>query len=344
MAEKTLFYELSYDQLEMWLADQGEPAYRAGQICEWAYQRGASSFDEMTNLSKSVREVLAANFTIGPAEPIETNADKEAEKMLLPMPGGAEVECVRMGMGSYASACLSTQVGCSMRCAFCATGMGGCERNLTVGEIVLQLVTMRARTGDIRNVVYMGMGEAFHNYQAVVDSINRITDKREMGLSPGRITVSTAGVVPAIHRYAKEGPHTELTVSLNASDQATRDRLMPGVSRWDLGDLLSACAAFTESRSGQPVTFAYVLLEGINDTFEDAERLAKLLRPQPHHLNLIPYNKIPGKDFISPNPFRVDTFYKACCKQGLNTSVRHSKGRRIAAACGQLRRRAQESD
>ena len=340
MAERALLYELSFDQLEMWLADRGEPRFRARQVFEWAYRHNVAGFEEMTNLPAELREALAETFTVGPAEPLDVAADEEAEKLLLPMPGGGEVECVAMTMGGYASVCLSCQVGCRLGCAFCATGIGGCDRSLTAGEIILQVISLRARVGEIRNLVYMGMGEAFHNYDAVVQSIGRLTDKRGMGLSPGHITVSTAGVVPAIHRYATEGPPTELTVSLNASDQQTRDELMPGVSRWDLGDLMAACAAFSEARGGQPVTFAYVLIEGVNDRFEDAERLAVLLRAQPHHLNLIPCNEVEGKDFRAPDDQRVDAFYRRCKEHGLNVSVRRSRGQGIQAACGQLRRRA----
>lgn len=364
MSDRSLFYDFTFDQLQQLLADLGQPSYRAAQIFEWAYRKDASSFAAMTNLPTALRADLAARLDIGPAPPRAVSSDSEAEKLLLPMPGGGEVECVAMRMDGYRSACLSTQVGCRAGCVFCATGMSGWERNLSAGEIILQLMTLRARVGNIRNVVYMGMGEAFYNYDAVLASIHLLTDKRALGLSPGHITVSTAGVVPAIYRYAREGPPTELTVSLNASDQQTRDLLMPGMARWDLADLIAACAAFSEARSGQPVTFAYVLIEGVNDRFEDAERLAVLLRPLPHHLNLIPLNPVahllpppppadrgptsaPGpsqgrellRSLRRPNPYRVQAFYRACRRLGLNASVRRSKGCRIDAACGQLRRR-----
>lgn len=339
MDDKALIYELSFEQLQVWLADRGEPSYRAAQVYEWAYQHDAASFDDMSNLPGKLREMLAENLTIGPANTIAQAGDDEAEKLLLEMPGGGEIECVAMRMAGYNSACLSSQVGCGLGCTFCATGLGGWDRNLTAGEILLQLISLRARVGAIRNVVFMGMGEAFHNYEAVVTSIERMTDKRGMGMSPGRITVSTAGIVPAIHRYAKEGPRTELTVSLNASNQEQRDMLMPGVARWDLGDLLAACADFSEARNRQEVTFAYVLIAGVNDDYYDADRVVRMLKGQPHHLNLIPWNEVEGMEFKATSPKRADAFYQRCMKSGLNVSLRHSKGVNIAAACGQLRRR-----
>lgn len=334
-----LFYDLPLSQLKQWLATAGQPAYRAAQIFEWAYRKDARDFEAMTNLPKELRAALAEEFAIGPAEPISAAADLDARKLLLPMPGGGEVECVAMEMDGYTTACLSTQVGCAVACAFCASGVGGCDRNLTAGEMLLQLITLRSIEGAIRNVVFMGMGEAFHNYEAVVEAIRRMTDTDAMAMSPSRITVSTCGVVPMIHRYAEEGPRTELAVSLGSAHQDTRDRLMPGVARWDLADLMAACQAFSAARHGQPVTFAYVLLAGINDDAKDIERLKRLLTPQPHHLNLIPYNETPGCEFRAPDEVTIADFYRRCQRAGLNVSVRRSRGQGIAAACGQLRRR-----
>ncbi len=337
--ERWLFYDLSFEELQSWLVRRDEPQYRARQIFEWAYRHNAASFEEMTNLPRSLRVALAEEFAIGALPPLVVSEDAEARKLLLAMPGGGEVECVGMHMDGYTTACLSTQVGCAVGCVFCASALGGYERNLTAGEILLQFVSLRALEGSIRNVVFMGMGEAFFNYDAVVEAIERMIDKRAMGMSPRRITVSTCGIVPMIHRYAEEGPPTELAVSLGSADQETRDRLMPGVSRWDLGDLMAACYAFSEARGGQPVTFAYVMLADINDQPEDVERLARLLIPQPHHLNLIPFNPVADCELRAPTEETIRDFYRRCRRAGLNVSVRRSKGRSIDAACGQLRRR-----
>jgi len=334
---KALFCDLPYDDLVAWFGERGEPRYRADQVFEWAYRRNAASFAEMTSLPKELRTALADDFQVRPLQPAAISESDEAVKLLLAMPAGGQAECVAMQMDGYRTACVSSQVGCSVGCAFCASTIGGCERDLSSGEILLELMILRARVGAIRNVVFMGMGEAFHNYEAVTESVERMMDKRAMGMSPRHITVSTAGVVPAIHRYATEGPPTKLTVSLNAADQELRDRLMPGMARWDLADLMMACSAFSQARGGQRVTFAYVLLREVNDRFEDAEKLIRLLRPLPHHLNLIPFNEVPERPFKAPDPQRVAAFARKCKEGGLNVSIRASKGQGIAAACGQLR-------
>jgi len=202
---------------------------------------------------------------------------------------------------------------------------------------------LRRLGAPLRNVVFMGMGEPFLNYANVVQAVRRLTAPWCFGLSPRRITVSTSGVVPAIHRYAEEKLGTELAVSLNATTDELRRQLMPGVARWSLHQLLEACRHFSESHAGQPVTFAYVLVEGVTDDFADAGRLAKLLGNQPHHLNLIPWNPVPGNAWQAPPYVRVQAFLHACRRQGLNVSLRRSKGGSIEAACGQLRaRKAQE--
>ncbi len=333
-----LFYDLSLKELKKWLEQHDEPDYRADQLFEWAYQHNAGSFDEMTNLPKDIRAVLGEEFIIGPLEPVAVAEDEDARKLLLEMPAGGEVECVAMRMDGYTSACLSSQIGCAVGCDLCASAIGGCERSLSAGEILLQLISLRAIEGSIRNTVFMGMGEAFYNYEAVCESIQRMTDDRTMGMSASRITVSTAGVVPAIHRYATEGPKTELAVSLGSADQEIRDMLIPGMSRWDLGDLMAACYEFSRVRRGQPVTFAYVMLAGVNDQYHDVDRLARLLGAQPHHLNLIPYNEVPECPYVAPDEETIDTFYRRCRDAGLNVSVRRSRGQAIDAACGQLRR------
>lgn len=333
-----LFYDVAFNDLRRWLEAQDQPSYRLEQIFEWAYQRNVGSFEEMTNLPKELRDALAEEYTIGPAESVAITNERDTLKLLLPMPGGGEVECVAMRMEGYTSACLSSQVGCAVACDYCASAIGGFDRNLTAGEILLQMVTLRASEGRIRNAVFMGMGEPFFNYEAVCEAISRMTDKRAMAMSPARITVSTAGVVPAIHRYAVEGPKTELAVSLGSAKQEVRDMLIPGMSRWDLGDLMAACYEFSRARKGQPVTFAYVMLAGVNDQYHDVDRLERLLAAQSHHLNLIPYNEVPECPYVAPDEETIHTFYCRCREAGLNVSVRRSRGTEISAACGQLRR------
>lgn len=336
-----LFYEWELEELVAWLKERGQPGFRAQQIFAWAYQRAARSFAQMTDLPRALRQELAEQFLLGPLPIQAQKQSQDTVKLLLELTDGRRVECVRIQMGRSFTACLSSQVGCAIRCAFCATGQLRCERSLTVGEIVQQVVTIHSLGERVRNVVFMGMGEPFHNYENVVRAIRRLIMPEVLGMSPRRITISTAGVVPAIYRYAEEGLPTELAVSLNATTDEQRQRLMPGVARYRLQELLDACRYFSQKRRGQPVTFAYVLLEHVNDAFADAERLGKLLRGLPHHLNLIPFNPIPRASFHAPAPARVQAFLEACRRQGLNVSLRQSKGGDIEAACGQLRARSE---
>lgn len=334
---KTCIYSVEPEELKEWLAGRGEPAFRARQILAAVYQRGITDFGEMTDVPLVLRNRLQANYQVGPLAPLAEHRGEDTVKLLLGMPGGGSVECVRIRMDGAYTACLSSQVGCQVRCGFCATGRQGYERSLTVAEILWQVVTLNALGERVRNVVFMGMGEPFHNYANVVQAVGRLLDKQAFAYSPSRITISTAGVVPAIHRYAEEGLPTELAVSLNATTDEQRQRLMPGVARWPLAKLLEACRHYSEAHGGQPVTFAYVLLQDINDSFDDAARLARLLAHQPHHLNIIPLNATPGSEFQAPPYPRTRAFIQACRREGLNVSLRHSKGGDIEAACGQLR-------
>lgn len=340
------FYDLELQELTDWLTERKYPAYRAKQVFGWAYQRNAAAFSDMTDLPVALREQLAAEFAFGPLLPEAVSATSDTRKLLLRLPGttpeGDLVECVRIAMDDAYTACVSSQVGCAVRCAFCATGQMKCRRSLTTGEIVRQVISLNHLGERIRNVVFMGMGEPLHNYANVVKAVRRFIQPEAFGMSPRRITVSTSGVVPGIHKYAEEGLVTELAVSLNASTNEQRSRLMPGASKWNLGQLLEACRHFSETHGGQPVTFAYVLLDGVNDSFDDCERLAKLLKNQPHHLNVIPFNEVEHAEFQAPIYPRVAAFVQACRRLHLNVSLRHSKGGDIDAACGQLRARHEE--
>lgn len=334
---KQCLYDLSLNDLSSWLREREEKPFRAKQILEWAYGKNAPSFAAMTNLPAALREALDEAFSIGPIEPAATSTGRDATKLLLPMPGGGEVECVRIHMGGTYTACLSSQVGCAVGCAFCATGQMRCERSLDSAEIIQQFVTLRGLGEPISNVVFMGMGEPFHNYSNVVAAVRRLVDRQAFGMSPSRITVSTAGVAPMIRRYAQEGLATELAVSLNAPDDALRRRLMPGVARWPIADILSACAEFSKAHGGQPVTFAYVLIDGVNDDLDHAKALGELLAGQPHHLNVIPLNPVAHTTMKAPERDRTWAFVHHCHRYRLNVSLRRSKGAESDAACGQLR-------
>jgi len=332
------FYELSSERFHDWLAAAGQPSYRAQQVFEWAYQHAAASFDEMTNLPKQLRATLAEHFTIGPLESTYIAHSSETEKHLVRLRDGSQVECVSIQMKGAPTFCLSTQVGCAVACVVCASGVDGFDRNLSAGEIIQQAITLQTATESPGNIVFMGVGEPLFNFRNVLTAIERFTDKQAFGLSPSRITISTAGIVPAIHKLADMQLGVELAVSLGGATDEQRKRLMPGVARWSLEALLEACKHFTKANRGQPVTFAYVVVGGVNDDFDDARRLGKLLRPLRHHLNLIPLNPTAHCDMRPPSRDRLHAFFQECRKHGLNVSVRRSKGDDINAACGQLRK------
>jgi 23S rRNA (adenine2503-C2)-methyltransferase len=294
----------------------------------------------MTDLPAALRQDLAAAFPVGPLDPVAVSEAPDSTKLLLALADGQTVECVRMMTGPQtASLCVSSQVGCSIRCAFCASGCGGLVRNLSAGEIVVQAITLRALVGPARNVVFMGMGEPLHNLDAVLRAIALLTDKAGWGLSPQRIAVATSGVARGIRRLAAEGPAVELALSLNAPSDELRRELMPGV-RDSLAEVLGACDEFSARHGGQPVTFAYVLLRGVNDQPGHAAELAHLLSGRRHHVNLIPYNPVEGLPFERPAKHEAEAFRGRLERAGLNVTLRRSRGQSINAACGQLRARA----
>jgi 23S rRNA (adenine2503-C2)-methyltransferase len=338
-----LLYDLELPALQAWLRDQGQPAYRAAQIYHWLYQRFARSFEEMTDLPQGLREVLAASFTLPGAAVAAESRGEETLKLLLQLPDGAEVECVSIAMEGLPTFCLSTQVGCSQRCAFCASTLQGCARNLSYGEILAQAALLGARQGRPGNIVFMGIGEPLLNLDNVVAAIARLTDPQAFGLSPRKISVPTVGIVPQIRKLGRLNLDVNLAVSLNASRDDQRRQLMPGTARWTIAELLAACAEFTAATGGQPITFAYVLIKGVNDFFEDADRLVTLLRPLRHHLNLIPLNPVDHALLQRPSEKHTRQFAEILTKRGLNVSLRHSKGTEIDAACGQLRQRHRRS-
>jgi len=330
-------YELTHSDLAAFLGERGQPRYRADQVFRWVHRKPAASFDEMTDLPAALREELKGAFALGPFAVVARSEAEDSAKLLVALADGEAVECVRMETGEgAASLCLSSQVGCAIRCAFCASGAGGFVRHLTAGEMVRQAVTLRLLVGPARNVVFMGMGEPMQNVEAVMRAIAILTDKHGWGLSPERVTVATSGAAGGISRYAREGQATELAVSLNAPDDGLRQQLMPG-ARDALQDVLTACDEFTARHRGRPVTYTYVLLEGVNDQPAQARGLASLLSGRRHHVNLIPYNAVEGARFVRPSGTEMAAFMRRLQDAGLNVSLRHSKGGAINAACGQLR-------
>ena len=338
--------EVSDPELAGWLAARAEPAYRARQIRRHATHTAAADWSELTDLPKALRDALAAAFRWSSVEPVveQASADGETRKVLLQLHDGHRIETVLMPHhGARNSVCISTQAGCPMACAFCATGEMGLIRNLTPGEIIDQVRhwqrELAARGERVSHVVYMGMGEPFNNYAATIASARALVAADGFGISPRRLTISTCGVVPKIDALAGEGLPINLAVSLHAADDATRGSIMPINKKWGIDEVLAASARYV-TRTKRRVTFEYVLLAGVNDSAgaarELATRVARAGRTSDYHVNLIPVNAGPG-GFKRPPIETIERFAEILREHGIAATVRVSKGQDIAAGCGQLK-------
>jgi 23S rRNA (adenine2503-C2)-methyltransferase len=329
------------DELEDVLADRGFKRFRGRQIAQWIYGLGATSFEEMTNLSKTARERLTESLSISSLECAATEeaSDGSAIKFLYQMPDGRRIESVLMREGKRRTLCVSSQVGCPLDCTFCATGKMGLIRNLTSGEIIDQVVIARehlkAQDDDLTNVVMMGMGEPLLNLEAVSKATRLMNLDYGPSISNRRITVSTAGHVPGIRRLIEIGQKVMLAVSLNATRDDLRNEIMPINRKWPIEVLLDACAEY-QVFNGRRITFEYVLLGGINDSVEDAKALTQLVRRIPSKINVIPWNPIDGGDFQRPDDATIKAFVDVIADALMTVTVRYSKGTEITAGCGQL--------
>ncbi|TMQ71588.1 MAG: 23S rRNA (adenine(2503)-C(2))-methyltransferase RlmN [Candidatus Eisenbacteria bacterium] len=333
-------YGLTRASLETALADQGYPRYRADQIFSWIYQKHLRSPGDMRNLPGALREGMAEFYDLELPEVAAAHASRDhlTHKFVLALRDGARVESVSMRTERRMTFCLSSQVGCALGCTFCATGLMGLQRNLGAHEIVAQVLRM----GDFHawedprfNLVFMGMGEPLANYDAVVAAIRILHDPRGLNLGARRITVSTSGVVPGIRRLAEEGLQAGLALSLHATRDELRDRLVPINKRWPIAEVVAAARDYGE-RTGRRVTLEYTLLAGVNDGAEDARRLAELARSLPSKINLIAYNPVPGLSWKRPSREAVDAFAHRLLPIAPAVTVRHTMGGEIWAACGQL--------
>ena len=331
--------ELTRPELEAALAAEGCERYRARQIFHWVFRRGVTEFAAMTDLSAAQREALATRFRIS-TPPIARRDISEdgTEKFLLQLQDGRQVESVFIPRTPHDTFCVSTQVGCAMGCAFCLTATMGLVRNLTAGEIVGQ-VRVLAGALDLCvsrfNIVFMGMGEPLHNYDATMAAVRILADEHGFAVHPRRITVSTVGLVPAIERLAGEDVMPRLAVSLHAPTDEQRASLVPVNRKYPIADIIEACRLFPPARRGR-ITFEYVLLAGVNDSREDARKLAVLLQGLHAKVNLIPLNPAAGIPFERPSDERIDAFGRTLAERGVTVMVRKSRGRDIRAACGQL--------
>jgi len=344
---KKAIYDFSFDELSALLSVWGLPGYRARQLWEWLYVRKVTDFAQMTSLPANLRARLADEFVIGRLEQTAEmlSSDGQTVKRLLRLPDGQMIESVLMEYDDERrTACISTQAGCAMGCVFCATGQMGFARHLTAGEIVEQALIfarqLEAQGERLSNIVLMGMGEPFHNYDNTIEAIRRLNDPRGLNIGQRHITVSTVGLVPAIQQFADEGLQVKLAISLHAATDDERGKLLPINRRWPLRDLMDAVRDYIE-RTGRRVTFEWALIAGENDTPEQAERLGKLLQGVKAHVNLIPLNPTQNYAGRPSDPARVAAFQRVLTRYGVPSTVRVRRGIDIQAGCGQLKAEVQ---
>ncbi|MDR0997035.1 MAG: 23S rRNA (adenine(2503)-C(2))-methyltransferase RlmN [Zoogloeaceae bacterium] len=335
--------DLSPAALAAWFAERGHAPFRATQVLRWLHRFGADDFGQMSNLAKSLRQTLANEAAIIAPPLLSQNAsDDGSAKFLFDVGGGNAVEAVFIPEAGRGTLCVSTQAGCALECAFCATGKQGFNRNLSTAEIIGQLWQVNKALGFdpkgerlIDNVVLMGMGEPLANFDNVVAALQLMLDDNAYGLSRRRVTVSTAGIVPMIDRLRETCP-VALAVSLHAPDDALRDELVPINRKYPLAELLAACRRYLDRAPRDFITFEYTLLEGVNDRPEDAQALVRLVRAVPCKFNLIPYNPHADAPFARPRGERIRRFADILMAAGIVTTTRKTRGDDIAAACGQL--------
>lgn len=345
MDSKLEIKSLYRDELVEALAQWEEPAYRADQILKWAYERTVASFDEMTNLPAGLRRTLPERFELQAVLALKAHrASDTTEKFLFQLHDESLVESVLIpatpGLTSRSARmtlCVSTQVGCAYRCAFCASGLEGVKRNLTAAEIVDQVVHAQRLGGQrIDNIVVMGMGEPLANYDNLMRALRVVNAPWGLGIGARKITVSTVGLVPQIKQLAQEPMQIRLAVSLHGATDAVRGTIMPVNKKYPLKELLAACRYYRET-SGRMMTFEYILIDGVNDGLEQARRLATIAHRLGAKVNLIPYNPIDGLPWKRPQNDRCRAFRRVLEENDVRATLRMEKGTEISAACGQLR-------
>jgi 23S rRNA (adenine2503-C2)-methyltransferase len=329
---------LSLDQLQEAMLNLGENRYRGRQLFKWIYHSRQHDFSVMTDLSRGLRQQLSDQFYVEGLRLAHTSKSIDGtEKFLFRLHDGHPVETVLIPDGERGTVCVSSQTGCALACKFCATGTMGLLRDLTIGEIVGQLVFLRQLYGDecFTHVVFMGMGEPLDNYENVLEAIRIMTSSLGLGMPARRITVSTSGITPKIVKLADSGAKVRLAVSLHAATQAKRRQVMPVADTFRLPKLIEAVRYYA-STTGLPVTFEYILMDGFNDTPADIRALTKLVHGLACKINLLAYNPVPGLPFKRPNDEKVNRFGEELSARVPAVTVRQSRGRDIEAACGQL--------
>jgi 23S rRNA (adenine2503-C2)-methyltransferase len=338
-SERSNLYDLAPPALEAALEPVVSPRFRVKQIRDWLHVRGAGSFDAMTNLPKDLRLTLGEHFSVDFPHVVDATvpAADGSQKYLFALADGSRIESVYMPMGERTSICLSSQAGCAVGCTFCVTGFFGAGRNLTPAEMLGQFFTIRNQHGvvnEMMNVVFMGMGEPLLNFDHILTTL----DVLYANVAPKRVTVSTSGIIPGIDALAQLERRPNLAVSINAPDRKRREEIMPITSKYPLDELMASLRRYPAER-GREITIEYVLLAGWNDSAHDAAALARLIRGIPAKVNAIPFNADPNlPDWMKrPTDSAIDRFVDTLVRHDVHVTVRRSKGRDIAAACGQLR-------
>jgi len=334
-------YDYTLDELTNWFRERGEPAYRAKQLYNWVFRNHAIDYGQVTVLPTTMRARLAEELpfqALTPIHEIETD-DGETLKVLYRTADGQTLETVLMFYPDRSTVCVSCQVGCAVGCSFCATGLMGLQRNLSAGEMVAQVVDMARRSKErgrpLTNIVMMGMGEPFHNYDNVMKMVAILNQPEGMQFGSRRITISTSGVVPSIDKLATEPYQVNLAISIHAANDELRSSMVPLNRRWPLNELIASIRRYI-STTHRRVSFEYALIAGVNDSDDDARQLARRLKGLLCHVNLIPLNPTPAFPYERPTVERIERFAEVLNDTGIPATVRYSRGVEIAAACGQL--------
>jgi 23S rRNA (adenine2503-C2)-methyltransferase len=347
-SSKPSIYSLQLEEIENWLIENGEKKFRGDQIFEWLYMKRVTTFDEMTNLSNSLRQKLDEHFTITTLKTIiqQTSADGTM-KFLFELHDGYSIETVLMRHSYGNSICVTTQVGCRIGCTFCASTLGGLKRNLEAGEIVAQVVKVQKALDElgerVSHLVIMGIGEPFDNYDQMLSFLKIINHDKGLNIGARHITVSTSGIIPKIYKFADEKLQINFAISLHAPNTEIRSKLMPINRAYKLPDLMEAVRYYID-KTGRRISFEYGLFGGVNDQVEHAEELAELLKGIKCHVNLIPVNYVPERDYVRTPREQIFEFEKTLKKHGVNVTIRREQGHDIDAACGQLRAKERKEE
>lgn len=341
-------YSLQLHEMQEWLKEQKEPSFRAGQIFDWLYKKRVKTFEDMSNLSKGLREKLSNSFDITTLTTLvkQTSSDGTI-KFLFQLYDGYSIETVLMRHEYGNSICVTTQVGCRIGCTFCASTLGGLKRNLEAGEIVAQVVEVQreldATEERVSSLVVMGIGEPFDNYDHLMSFLRIVNHEKGLHIGARHMTVSTSGIIPKIYKFAEEDMQINFAISLHAPNSELRSKLMPINRAYKLPDLMEAIKYYVE-KTGRRVTFEYGLFGGENDQVEHAEELAQLLKGVKCHVNLIPVNYVPERDYVRTPREQIFLFEKTLKDRGVNVTIRREQGHDIDAACGQLRAKERKEE